>query len=61
MELEKKLKGVGFRWASVNNNNDIRVTIYSMRRPLNVVAHQTMRRTQVYPVVINHLVNLSLT
>ena len=59
-EFEKKLKGVGFRWASINNNNDIRMTIYSMRRPLNKAAHKISKKTQTYPVIINHLVSLNL-
>ena len=60
-DLEKKLKNVGFRWASVNNNNDIRMTIYAMKRPLDTVAHKTSRRTQSYPVIIEHLSILSLS
>lgn len=59
-ELEKKLKGVGFRWACVNHSGGTRITIYSLKRPLDTVAHKTSRRTQTYPVVIEHLVNFSL-
>lgn len=60
VELEKKLKAVGFRWTCINHSNEIRTTIYAMKRPLDTVAHKTSRRTQTYPVVIEHLVNFSL-
>ena len=59
-ELEKKLKLVGFRWVSINNSNDSRLTTYGIKRPLNTVAHKTSRRTQAYPIIIEHLVNLNL-
>ena len=36
------------------------MTIYSLKRPLDTVAHKTSRRTQSYPVIIEHLVTLSL-
>jgi hypothetical protein len=51
-DLERKLKAVGFRWVSVNHTNEIRMTIYSIKRPLNTIAHKTARRKQAYPVVI---------
>lgn len=59
-ELEKKLKSVGFRWACVNHSSETRITIYAMKRPLDTVAHKTSRRTQTYPVIIEHLINFSL-
>ena len=55
VELERRLKAVGFRWVSVNHGDDIRLTIYGIKRPLNTVAHKTARRKQAYPVVIEHL------
>jgi hypothetical protein len=55
VELEKRLKMVGFRWVSVNHANEVRMTIYSIKRPLNTIAHKTTRRKQAYPMVIEHL------
>jgi hypothetical protein len=52
VELERRLKAVGFRWVSVNHANETRLTIYSIKRPLNTMAHKTARRKQAYPVVI---------
>lgn len=37
------------------------MTIYAMKRPLDTIAHKTSRRTQSYPVVIEHLSILSLS
>jgi hypothetical protein len=37
-DFEKKLKGLGFRWVCVSNNDSIRTTVYSLKRPLNVKA-----------------------
>ena len=31
------------------------MTIYSIKRPLNTIAHKTARRKQAYPVVVEHL------
>jgi hypothetical protein len=55
VELERRLKAVGFRWVSVNHANETRLTIYSIKRPLNTIAHKTARRKQAYPLVIEHL------
>ena len=60
VELEKKLKSVGFRWVSINHSNETTLTIYRMKRPLDTCAHKTSRRTQTYPVIIEHLVHLNL-
>jgi hypothetical protein len=59
-DLEKRLKAVGFRWVCVNHSGETRVTIYAMKRPLDTVAHKTSRRTQTYPVIIEHLVSCSV-
>lgn len=59
-ELEKRVKAVGFRWVSVNQSNERRMTIYSIKRPLNTIAYKTARRKQNYPVVVEHLTVLSL-
>jgi hypothetical protein len=59
-ELQKTIKAVGFRWISVNNNNDTRMTVFAIKRPLDTVAHKTMRRKQAYPVIIEHLTVFSL-
>lgn len=60
VELERRLKAVGFRWVSVNHADDTRLTIYSIKRPLNTIAHKTARRKQAYPLVIEHLCLFSL-
>ncbi len=60
VELEKKIRAVGFRWVSIDNKDDCRQTIYAIKRPLDTIAHKTSRRTQTYPVVIEHLINFSL-
>ncbi len=36
------------------------MTIYSIKRPLNTIAHKTARRKQAYPIVAEHLCVLSL-
>jgi len=36
------------------------MTIYSIKRPLNTIAHKTARRKQAYPIVIEHLSILNL-
>ena len=54
-ELSARLKGVGFRWAMVNHSQENTQTIFSIKRPLDTVAHKTERRKQAYPVVIEHL------
>ena len=59
-ELEKQLKAVGLRWVSINHSSDVRMTIYAIKRPLNIVAHKSSKRTQAYPVLIEHLTILSL-
>ena len=50
-DLERKIKSIGFRWVSVNHSNENRLTIYSIKRPLNTIAHKTARRKQAYPIV----------
>ena len=37
------------------------MTFYSLRRPLNKVAHNTSKKTQTYPVIINHVVTFDLS
>ena len=59
-ELQKGIKTVGFRWISVNNRDDTRMTVFAIKRPLDTVAHKTMRRKQAYPVIIEHLTVFSL-
>lgn len=54
------MKTIGFRWVSVNHSNENRMTIYSIKRPLNTIAHKTARRKQAYPIVIEHLCVLNL-
>ena len=44
----------------MNHNNEVRMTIYSIKRPLDTIAHKTLRRKQAYPMVIEHLCVLSL-
>lgn len=60
VELQKGIKAVGFRWISVNNRDDTRITVFAIKRPLDTVAHKTMRRKQAYPVIIEHLTVFSL-
>lgn len=50
--LQKGIKSVGFRWISVNQSNDTRMTVFAIKRPLDTVAHKTSRRKQAYPVII---------
>lgn len=50
--LQKGIKTVGFRWISVNHSQDIRMTVFAIKRPLDTVAHKTSRRKQAYPVII---------
>ena len=50
-DMENILKGLGFRWICVNNNNDMRVTIYAQKRPLNTLS---INNHQFYPVIIEH-------
>ena len=54
------MKSVGFRWVSVNHSQAYRMTIYTIKRPLNTIAHKTARRKQAYPVVAEHLTVMSL-
>lgn len=51
-DLTKKIKSVGFRWVSVSQSNDQRMTIFGMKRPLNTAAHKSSKRSQAYPVII---------
>lgn len=60
VELQKGIKAVGFRWISVNNRDDIRMTVFAIKRPLDTIAHKTARRKQAYPVLIEHLTGFSL-
>lgn len=50
--MQKGIKAVGFRWISVNNRDDIRMTVFAIKRPLDTIAHKTARRKQAYPVLI---------
>ena len=59
-DLAKRIKTVGFRWVSVSQNNDLRMTIFAMKRPLNTAAHKSSKRSQAYPVIIEHLTILNL-
>ena len=36
------------------------MTIFGMKRPLNTAAHKSSKRSQVYPVIIEHLTILNL-
>lgn len=44
----------------MNHNDNIRMTIFAIKRPLDTIAHKTARRKQAYPVIIEHLTVFSL-
>ena len=48
-DVEKRLKGMGFRWVCVSNNEDIRTTVYALKRPLNTKPNIA---GQAYPIMI---------
>ena len=59
-EFQKRIKSIGFRWISVNHSNQVRMTVFAIKRPLDTVVHKTNRRKQAYPVIIEHLTLFSL-
>lgn len=56
-DIEQVLKGLGFRWICVNNSNEMRITIYAIKRPLNTLSIQSH---QFYPVIIEHFTSYAV-
>lgn len=56
-DMEQVLKGMGFRWICVNNSNEMRITIYALKRPLNTLS---IHSHQFYPVIIEHFTSYAV-
>lgn len=50
-DMEAVFKQIGFRWICVNNNNDMRITVFAHKRPLNTLS---IHNHQFYPVIVEH-------